>query len=261
MSRSRKVVLWSCFALGFYLAAEALLPANRQPTARVAVALLHAYQATGSPVMKSCGVQCRYQPTCSHYAVDAISYYGTLDGLVRTAGRLWRCSPWGGSGYDPAVETHDSAYLDPQQETPEQKKAREAAEAAAKKIQEDLDRAWKQSGRDLAKGGAKCALASIGCLVVPLIGFVIGIILVIWVYNDAKARGDQNAVVWLLVVLFFHLAGFVIYLVVRPKGDLLPCPSCHKGRLPTLAKCPHCGADMATSKPPDPGAGPKPPQA
>ena len=46
---------------------------------------------------------CRYEPSCSRYAEDAISHYGTLPGLVRTIGRLWRCSPWGTGGVDPAV--------------------------------------------------------------------------------------------------------------------------------------------------------------
>lgn len=86
-----------------YLAAESLLPAAWQPSARACVLLIHGYQAVGSPVVRAVGVRCRYQPSCSVYAVDAISHYGTLPGIVRTLGRLWRCSPWGGAGYDPAA--------------------------------------------------------------------------------------------------------------------------------------------------------------
>src|SRR5437016_5099866 len=124
MNRTSKVVTASLVALCLYLAAEAFLPPSSQPTAKLSLALIHGYQATGSKAMESGGVHCRYRPTCSHYAEDAITYYGTLDGILRTAGRLWRCSPWGGSGYDPAVETHAAAYLAPQ-ETEEQRKAAE----------------------------------------------------------------------------------------------------------------------------------------
>ncbi len=45
---------------------------------------------------------CRYQPTCSQYAIDAIKKYGPFKGLWRAVKRILRCHPWGGSGYDPA---------------------------------------------------------------------------------------------------------------------------------------------------------------
>ena len=44
---------------------------------------------------------CRYTPTCSHYAVEAIQKYGPLKGLWLAVKRLLRCHPWGGHGYDP----------------------------------------------------------------------------------------------------------------------------------------------------------------
>ena len=44
---------------------------------------------------------CRYQPTCSDYALDALTRHGMWRGLYLTARRLLRCHPWGGSGYDP----------------------------------------------------------------------------------------------------------------------------------------------------------------
>src|SRR5688572_12094067 len=118
-----RAVLLACGAVCLYLVTEAFLPPASQPSAKVGVALLHAYQATGSKLLKASGLQCRYTPTCSHYAEDAITYRGTLNGVAMTVGRLWRCSPWGGAGYDPAVETRAAAYLAPQetQETPEQK--------------------------------------------------------------------------------------------------------------------------------------------
>lgn len=44
---------------------------------------------------------CRYTPTCSEYAVQALKKYGPVKGLYLTVKRILRCHPWGGSGYDP----------------------------------------------------------------------------------------------------------------------------------------------------------------
>jgi putative membrane protein insertion efficiency factor len=44
---------------------------------------------------------CRYQPSCSAYAITALRRYGALKGSWLAARRLARCHPWGGSGYDP----------------------------------------------------------------------------------------------------------------------------------------------------------------
>ncbi len=44
---------------------------------------------------------CRYTPTCSQYAIEALHKHGPLKGLYLAIKRLLRCHPWGGSGYDP----------------------------------------------------------------------------------------------------------------------------------------------------------------
>jgi uncharacterized protein len=44
---------------------------------------------------------CRYMPSCSAYAIEALSRYGALRGSWLAARRLLRCHPWGGSGHDP----------------------------------------------------------------------------------------------------------------------------------------------------------------
>lgn len=44
---------------------------------------------------------CRFTPTCSEYAVQALKKYGPVKGLYLAVRRILRCHPWGGSGYDP----------------------------------------------------------------------------------------------------------------------------------------------------------------
>lgn len=60
--------------------------------------LIRFYQRCISPLTPA---MCRYQPTCSQYAVEAIRKHGPFKGGWLTLKRLARCHPWGGSGYDP----------------------------------------------------------------------------------------------------------------------------------------------------------------
>ena len=60
--------------------------------------LIRLYQLTLSPWL---GRQCRYEPTCSRYATEAIERFGVRRGTWLAAKRLGRCHPWGRSGYDP----------------------------------------------------------------------------------------------------------------------------------------------------------------
>lgn len=62
------------------------------------VKLIRFYQIFLSPYM---GRQCRYTPTCSNYALEALRKYGLLKGSWLAIRRIFRCAPWGGSGYDP----------------------------------------------------------------------------------------------------------------------------------------------------------------
>ena len=45
--------------------------------------------------------RCRYKPTCSQYAIEAVKKHGVLKGVWLATKRILRCHPWGGSGYDP----------------------------------------------------------------------------------------------------------------------------------------------------------------
>jgi putative membrane protein insertion efficiency factor len=60
--------------------------------------LIRGYQLLVSPVL---GPSCRYLPSCSEYAAEAILRHGALAGSWLAVKRLARCHPWGGSGYDP----------------------------------------------------------------------------------------------------------------------------------------------------------------
>ena len=51
--------------------------------------------------------RCRYTPTCSQYAIEALERFGALKGSFLTVKRLLRCNPWGGYGYDPVPEKQD----------------------------------------------------------------------------------------------------------------------------------------------------------
>ncbi len=64
----------------------------------IAVFPIVAYQRLLAPALPR---RCRYEPTCSHYAVRAIRRYGILRGLVLAGWRLLRCNPWSRGGYDP----------------------------------------------------------------------------------------------------------------------------------------------------------------
>lgn len=56
------------------------------------------YQGVISPILPS---SCRYTPTCSHYAVEALQKHGPIKGSWLAIKRIASCNPWGGTGHDP----------------------------------------------------------------------------------------------------------------------------------------------------------------
>ncbi len=68
------------------------------PAAFFARAAIRAYQVTIVPIMPGA---CRYQPSCSQYAAEAVTRYGALKGSWLALKRIGRCHPWGGFGFDP----------------------------------------------------------------------------------------------------------------------------------------------------------------
>ena len=79
------------------------------PAARLLALPVRAYRLVLSPWI---GHGCRFQPTCSEYALDALARHGAWRGGWMAAWRIVRCNPWGGSGYDP-VSKGDSEKSPP----------------------------------------------------------------------------------------------------------------------------------------------------
>lgn len=65
---------------------------------RVMIALIRGYQRWLSPLL---GSNCRFTPTCSQYAIEAIQVHGALKGALLAAWRILRCNPFGRPGRDP----------------------------------------------------------------------------------------------------------------------------------------------------------------
>jgi putative membrane protein insertion efficiency factor len=65
------------------------------------VFLVRIYQTLISPLTPA---TCRYQPTCSHYTIEALKTHGIIRGSGLAIKRIFSCHPWGGSGYDPVPE-------------------------------------------------------------------------------------------------------------------------------------------------------------
>lgn len=63
------------------------------------LALIKIYQWVISPVLGP--NKCRFTPTCSHYAAEALKKHGPFKGLWLAIKRISRCHPWGGKGFDP----------------------------------------------------------------------------------------------------------------------------------------------------------------
>jgi len=62
------------------------------------IALIYLYRITLSPLL---GKSCRFDPTCSHYAEEALRKYGAVKGGLQATRRLLKCHPWHEGGYDP----------------------------------------------------------------------------------------------------------------------------------------------------------------
>ncbi len=88
--------------------------------ARLLMALVRAYRFFLSPWL---GSACRFEPTCSLYALEALRQHGALTGSRLSAGRLLRCHPWCAGGHDPVPAQPRRLFssLFPSSSSPEKK--------------------------------------------------------------------------------------------------------------------------------------------
>ncbi|MCX6183309.1 MAG: membrane protein insertion efficiency factor YidD [Bacteroidetes bacterium] len=70
----------------------------RKLVLKILIGMVRLYQGMISPFL---GAKCRYDPTCSNYAVDALKKHGIFRGSWLSLKRILSCHPWGGKGYDP----------------------------------------------------------------------------------------------------------------------------------------------------------------
>ncbi len=68
--------------------------------------LVKLYQNLISPLTPA---TCRYQPTCSHYTLEALQKHGLFKGGMLSIKRIFSCHPWGGSGYDPVPDVENES--------------------------------------------------------------------------------------------------------------------------------------------------------
>jgi putative component of membrane protein insertase Oxa1/YidC/SpoIIIJ protein YidD len=195
--------------LGFFGWLDSKRPAQDQIVARASIAGVRFYQTQIHPYTERY-VHCRLTPSCSRFALDALRNHG-VQGLSAIADRLLLCN-----------------------RTPARAQVSSGGLALALLLLQS----------DQAAGAAGC----LGCaglggfLIVLIIGlFVSWIALLVWVVRDFRARSADNPILWMLLVLFFHVVGLIIYLFARPKGTFVQCPNCKGNKLAHLQTCPQCG--------------------
>lgn len=80
----------------------------RSPLSWILIGLLKAYRFAISPLY---GQVCRYHPTCSAYALEAVTLHGSIKGSWLAVRRIGRCHPWAAGGYDPVPAKSDSGLI------------------------------------------------------------------------------------------------------------------------------------------------------
>lgn len=77
-------------------------PLGRDPLAALGIGAVRTYQWTLRPLI---GANCRFWPSCSDYAIEALQKHGALKGSALAARRILRCNPWNEGGIDPVPGT------------------------------------------------------------------------------------------------------------------------------------------------------------
>jgi putative membrane protein insertion efficiency factor len=111
--------------------------------ARILLAGIRVYQAVLAPLMP---VGCKFYPTCSHYAYEAIARHGARRGAYLAAARLLRCRPFTKGGHDPVPDADDGGSLGGKRPRPH---ACESARSAAPEPARDVDRRATRRSREV----------------------------------------------------------------------------------------------------------------
>jgi hypothetical protein len=97
------------------------------------------------------------------------------------------------------------------------------------------------SAAEQAAAFAACGSCGGAMILIPIAAIVTNVALLIWVAKDAKSRGMESSLLWMILVMITGIFGWAIYFYSRPKGELVPCGHCENKRLKVGASCPHCG--------------------
>lgn len=92
-------LLRKCLARCIHLRPSAFICGYLSLMRWLLIHLVLLYRVTLGPYL---GGNCRYQPSCSQYAIDALNKYGAMRGGWKALKRIFRCHPFGGGGFDPA---------------------------------------------------------------------------------------------------------------------------------------------------------------
>jgi Phospholipase_D-nuclease N-terminal len=74
------------------------------------------------------------------------------------------------------------------------------------------------------------------------------VLMLLWMAKDSRNRGMESIASWITAILFFHVLGFLVYLIARPKGRLAACRHCRNRCLEFALCCPHCKRKLPLKK-------------
>jgi putative component of membrane protein insertase Oxa1/YidC/SpoIIIJ protein YidD len=207
----------ACVVCGSLILADLSRPAEKQIGGRAGVLAIQIYQQKLHRFTHPF-VRCRLQPTCSRFALIALREQGT-GGFLKIAHRLWTCSRT--APLETAAPLSQVGNIEPRMPV-----------ALA---------VFQQNAPNPDAGCAACLAGTTGLVLLVLAWFGGGIALLVWVVRDAKNRGVESPILWMLLVFVLSLLGLIIYLLSRPGGNLVACEHCGNKKLQYARLCPHCG--------------------
>jgi Phospholipase_D-nuclease N-terminal len=120
------------------------------------------------------------------------------------------------------------------QTNPNQPPSQQRQLTAEQQRQRQLQQAQEEQACAVCAGGAAFMVFTVVALI------ALNIALLVWVARDAKSRGMDSSILWMLLVMFTSVIGLLIYLFSRPQGELIQCSNCKGKRLKVSTSCPHC---------------------